>query len=170
MIGDAFLKYLSSIYVFVTNPAQKEGTLHIHRQRIISNKSLLQNASRTGLPQYIQGKPFSFKSWQPPNFNVLPSVPCNYEHRADVEAEDSNGNPVVPHADEAHAEAASGKKIPMHINLQSSSSAASNIDADLPAKSAVAENSKPKKKFKKKKQSDDQNTQWLGDKVRHRSL
>lgn len=68
--GDAFLKYLSSIYVFVANPAQKEGTLHVLRQRIISNRSLLRNASSSGLPQYIQAKPFRFKLWQPPNFSV----------------------------------------------------------------------------------------------------
>ena len=70
ILGDAFLKYLSSVYAFVTNPSLSEGSLHIARQKIISNKSLLQNATRIGLPAYIQSKAFAFKSWQPPRFQV----------------------------------------------------------------------------------------------------
>lgn len=70
--GDSFLKYLASVYVFVTNPAQHEGALHAARQRIISNKVLMQNADRIGLPQYVQSKPFSHKLWYPPNFTVDP--------------------------------------------------------------------------------------------------
>ncbi|KAF8591451.1 ribonuclease III [Ramaria rubella] len=71
LLGDAYLKYLSSVYLFVTNPTQHEGALHIARQRIISNRSLLKNADRSGLPQYIQSKPFTSKAWQPPNFRIF---------------------------------------------------------------------------------------------------
>ncbi|KAH7916192.1 hypothetical protein BJ138DRAFT_996390 [Hygrophoropsis aurantiaca] len=70
LLGDAFLKYLSSLYLFVTNPAQHEGALHTARQSIISNKVLFQCADQVRLPQYIQGKPFPHKMWQPPNFTV----------------------------------------------------------------------------------------------------
>lgn len=70
--GDSFLKYLASVYVFVTNPTQHEGALHAARQRIISNKVLMQSADRIGLPQYVQSKPFSHKLWYPPNFTVDP--------------------------------------------------------------------------------------------------
>ncbi|KAG8218739.1 hypothetical protein J3R82DRAFT_4409 [Butyriboletus roseoflavus] len=70
--GDSFLKYLASVYVFVTNPAQHEGALHAARQRIINNKVLMQSADQIGLPQYIQSKPFSHKLWYPPNFTVDP--------------------------------------------------------------------------------------------------
>ncbi|KAG9317557.1 hypothetical protein JVU11DRAFT_1764 [Chiua virens] len=70
--GDSFLKYLASVYVFVTNPAQHEGALHAARQYIISNKVLMQNAARIGLPEYVQSKPFSHKLWYPPNFAVDP--------------------------------------------------------------------------------------------------
>jgi len=69
-LGDAFLKYLSSIYVFVTNPSLSEGALHVVRQKIISNKSLLIHSTRVGLPAYIQSKSFPYKTWQPPNFRV----------------------------------------------------------------------------------------------------
>jgi endoribonuclease Dicer len=76
-LGDAFLKYLSSVYAFVTNPSLSEGALHFARQKIISNKSLLQNATRIGLPTYIQSKAFAFKSWQPPHFQV--HIPSNIQ-------------------------------------------------------------------------------------------
>ncbi|KAL4075936.1 hypothetical protein J3A83DRAFT_4088626 [Scleroderma citrinum] len=72
LFGDSFLKYLASIYVFVMNPAQHEGALHATRQRIISNKVLMESADRTGLLQYIQGKPFGYKHWHPPNFTISP--------------------------------------------------------------------------------------------------
>ena len=71
--GDAYLKYLSSIYLFVTNPTMHEGMLHIARQKIISNKSLLVNSDKSGLPQYVQSKPFIAKMWLPLGYKVLKS-------------------------------------------------------------------------------------------------
>lgn len=68
--GDAYLKYLSSIYLFVTNPSQHEGALHSARLRIISNKALLQNGDSAGLPPFIQAKNFVSKFWRPPSFEV----------------------------------------------------------------------------------------------------
>lgn len=70
--GDAFLKYLSSVFVFVAHPASSEGALHVARQKIISNRSLFRNANIMGLPEYIQAKTFTFKVWEPPNFNIVP--------------------------------------------------------------------------------------------------
>jgi len=70
MQGDSFLKYFSSVYVFVFNPALSEGALHKARQHLISNKVLKQCGLAIGLPSYIQGKTFSYKLWQPPNFTV----------------------------------------------------------------------------------------------------
>ena len=72
--GDAYLKYLSSIYLFVTNPTMHEGMLHIARQKIISNKSLLVNSDKSGLPQYIQSKPFIAKMWLPLGYKVVKSL------------------------------------------------------------------------------------------------
>src|SRR5258706_5497195 len=69
--GDAYLKYLSSIYLFVTNPTMHEGMLHIARQKIISNKSLLVNSDKSGLPQYVQSKPFIAKMWLPLGYKVV---------------------------------------------------------------------------------------------------
>ena len=72
--GDAYLKYLSSIYLFVTNPTMHEGMLHIARQKIISNKSLLVNSDKSGLPQYIQSKPFIAKMWLPLGYKVIKTL------------------------------------------------------------------------------------------------
>jgi endoribonuclease Dicer len=75
LLGDAYLKYLSSIYLFVTNPAQHEGALHSARLRIISNKALFVNAESVGLAPYIQAKPIAPRQWTPPNFTVIPPPP-----------------------------------------------------------------------------------------------
>ncbi|KAH8830845.1 hypothetical protein DL96DRAFT_1668523 [Flagelloscypha sp. PMI_526] len=70
LLGDAFLKYLSSMYVFVTSPTQSEHSMHMSRQKIISNKALLIHSSRAGLPTYIQSRPFPVKLWLPPGYIV----------------------------------------------------------------------------------------------------
>ena len=75
LFGDAYLKYLSSIYLFVTNPAQQEGALHSARLRIISNKALFVNAESVGLAPYIQAKPLAPRQWSPPNYIVIPPPP-----------------------------------------------------------------------------------------------
>lgn len=92
--GDAFLKYLASIYVFVTNPSLTEGALHVSRQKIISNRSLLFHASRIGMPAFIQSKAFAYKGWQPPNFRVYVPPKAAKDVRKDVgqhESDDHDG-------------------------------------------------------------------------------
>lgn len=74
-LGDAYLKYLYSSYLFVTDSAQREGALHQARLKVISNKALLANAKLAGLPQYIQARSFSYKGWKPPFFEALPDLP-----------------------------------------------------------------------------------------------
>ncbi|KAJ3502176.1 hypothetical protein NLJ89_g9005 [Agrocybe chaxingu] len=94
LLGDAFLKYLSSVYVFVTNPSLNEGSLHVARQKIISNRSLLFHSTRVGLPAYIQSKVFTYKAWQPPNFRVYipPKVPKNEETKATDQPQANEGD------------------------------------------------------------------------------
>jgi hypothetical protein len=151
--GDAFLKYLSSIYVFVTRPAQKEGSLHIYRQKIISNRSLLLNASRSGLPQYIQARPFSFRLWQPPNFSVQTNDHDSCIHRGQTQNEESIADVDMLPADVLELEKTNDAE-----RVLSEKSAAPE-ESEIPA-----ESSKPKRKSKKK-QLEDQSSQWLGDKV-----
>ena len=133
--GDSFLKYLASVYVFVTNPAQHEGALHTTRQRIISNKVLMQNADRIGLPQYVQSRPFSHKLWYPPNFTV---DPLSLSTMADP--------------------AGSGDEIDVTADILQGKQDSVSQDEDKNASNVF-------KKKKKKKLRDENVIQWLGDKV-----
>ncbi|KAF9569018.1 ribonuclease III [Agrocybe pediades] len=154
LLGDAFLKYLSSLYCFVTNPSLSEGALHKVRQKIISNKALFSHATRVGLAPYIQSKTFLYKSWQPPNFYVQQD-PEEKAGDADVMEDlqeslqgESYTEPVTELAElpgspvETHSAGALSDKISATEEKQSNS---------------------PSKK-KKKKKSDD-TVQWLGDKA-----
>jgi hypothetical protein len=130
-LGDAFLKYLASVYVFVTNPSSTEGQLHVARQRIISNKSLLMHSTRIGLPGYIQSKIFAFKAWHPPGFYVYtpPKVPKQPEAKpvegsVDDEAEDEDGevaeveNEVAEIVDIAEAADEDGEVVVAHEDVE----------------------------------------------------
>jgi endoribonuclease Dicer len=63
-LGDAYLKYLSSTYLYATMPGQREGALNHARAQIVSNKALRAGALQFGLPPYIQTKPMNTKNWQ----------------------------------------------------------------------------------------------------------
>ncbi|KDR83836.1 hypothetical protein GALMADRAFT_150895 [Galerina marginata CBS 339.88] len=105
LLGDAFLKYLSSVYVFVTNPSLNEGSLHVVRQKIISNKMLLLHSTRVGLPAYIQSKVFPYRSWQPPNFRLYVPPRVNkdpdqkYLDESKVDNKEEIGDGSVLHED-----------------------------------------------------------------------
>jgi endoribonuclease Dicer len=157
------LKYLSSVYVFVTHPAQHEGALHVSRQKIISNKSLLQNACRAGLPPYIQAKPFTLRLWQPPNFSILPNSGPNIAKEENKE----KGDIICDVDDDAQPADA---QTPAQ-NLEHEAPSTSSEIVPMQSESGVpTENNRPKKKSKKKKQQDEQYTQMLGDKVRSFTL
>ncbi|KAG6891279.1 hypothetical protein C0992_009471 [Termitomyces sp. T32_za158] len=79
---DAFLKFISSTYLFVSCPTHKEGSLHTARQDLISNKSLFQHACRAGIPSYIQSKLFAPRLWTPPFFTPL--SPASREDEGEI--------------------------------------------------------------------------------------
>lgn len=94
---------MSTIYVFVNEPSNKEGALHTARQHIVSNNTLLRSFDSAGLPCYVQYKPFSAKSWQPPNFRTSEDPPSKTEfQRHRKENEQTLGDKVY------NAEAACG--------------------------------------------------------------
>ncbi|KAJ7129775.1 hypothetical protein C8R44DRAFT_850822 [Mycena epipterygia] len=102
LLGDSFLKYLSTIYVFVNEPSNKEGVLHTARQHIVSNNTLLRSFDSAGLPCYVQYKPFSAKSWQPPNFRTSEEPPSKTEsQRHRKENEQTLGDKVLADVAEA---------------------------------------------------------------------
>ncbi|EPQ59279.1 hypothetical protein GLOTRDRAFT_136195 [Gloeophyllum trabeum ATCC 11539] len=96
LLGDAYLKYLSSVYLFVTNPEKREGALHFARQRIISNKSLLEYADSAGLPPFIQSKPFVAKLWQPAPLEAATSPDEASVGNASAAGAESNTSVVPP--------------------------------------------------------------------------
>ncbi|KAH9077365.1 hypothetical protein EDB83DRAFT_2349688 [Lactarius deliciosus] len=174
LLGDAYLKYLSSIYLFVTNPSQHEGALHSARLRIISNRALFFNAENAGLAPYIQAKPLVPKQWYPPNFTVIPPPPPKAQENEsgtrvdrdgteretgmdasdiqDVKQEEKDRvSPVAADSVETRESAAYGGF--------SADPGQGDID-DVPIKVAAKPNTTSKKSKK-----DDQNVQWLGDKA-----
>ncbi|EJD53820.1 ribonuclease III [Auricularia subglabra TFB-10046 SS5] len=81
LLGDSVLKFLASAALFVRKPTSSESELHLGRQNIFSNRALTQAARRAGLPPFILTKPFSIKSWIPPNydFDRAPAKPLSEE-------------------------------------------------------------------------------------------
>jgi endoribonuclease Dicer len=136
----------------VTNPAQTEGALHVARQRIISNKALLHNAARTGLPSFIQARPFSLRMWQPPNFTVAPTPIRPPENVVDA-GPVQNTDIQIP-ADEADS-------TPQHsLNSVDFHDPVSQKSDSVPE----GGEGEPSRKRQKRRQ-EEQCTQWLGNKV-----
>ncbi|KAG1874526.1 hypothetical protein DFJ58DRAFT_315470 [Suillus subalutaceus] len=136
LLGDSFLKYFSSVYVFVFNPALSEGALHKARQHIISNKVLTQCGLSIGLPSYIQGKTFSYRLWQPPNFTVHDASLQHLGRSNDLMSSSGNG----------------GMAIDTQTQAPINDTNASTIHSTSQSKT-------------KHKAPDDNITQWLGDKT-----
>jgi len=109
LLGDAYLKYLSSIYLFVTSPAQHEGALHAARLRIISNKALFLNTESVGLAPYIQAKPLVPKQWNPPNFTVIPPLPPKNSVTASATATNEDNTERETGADGSEAQGDEGE-------------------------------------------------------------
>ncbi|KAL5527188.1 hypothetical protein ACEPAG_5979 [Sanghuangporus baumii] len=163
LLGDAYLKYLSSIYLFVTFPTLHEGALHLSRQRIISNRSLLKNANRCGLPQYIQSKPFTPKSWAPQNFILYRPPKARQEDESmDILEQELEEGELPP---EKNSDAARKETIDMKSSF-SNNSVLVVSEEDGFGKSAddQPETGAQSKKAGKKKQ-ESLTTQWLGDKA-----
>ncbi|KAJ4466505.1 hypothetical protein J3R30DRAFT_3689707 [Lentinula aciculospora] len=94
LLGDAFLKLLSSIYIFVMYPKAEEASMHNYRQAIISNKSLLKNAVAVGLPSFIQSKPFSFKGWHPPRISSRDTSERSMSAKENTASDDKNSGEI----------------------------------------------------------------------------
>ena len=153
--GDAYLKYLSSIYLFVTFPSTPEGALHILRQKIISNRSLLRNANRCGLPQYIQSKTFTLKSWSPPGFHVYqkrkaePQAEGSAQALEDGELLNDDKAPVTREKNSVEED----------VNIEDRSEEKSLGMVPAPNKTPT------QKLSKRRRQENESNVQWIGDKV-----
>ncbi|KAF8609137.1 hypothetical protein BDV93DRAFT_517997 [Ceratobasidium sp. AG-I] len=70
-LGDTFIKYAASAYLYGTDPDATAGTLHMRRQRMVNNKSLWTGAQAIGLPSCIQSEPFKPRQWSIPNACII---------------------------------------------------------------------------------------------------
>jgi len=196
LLGDAYLKYLSSIYLFVTNPSQHEGALHSARLRIISNRALFFNAENAGLAPYIQAKPLVPKQWCPPNFTVVPPPPPKVQENESATRVDKDGAEREAAADASEIQDVKQEEkdraspsLSLRGGLGTSEPDAHQVAADsvetlestasgdfsaepgrrqgdidrAPINDAAKPNTE--KLSSKKSKKDDQNVQWLGDKV-----
>ncbi|KAJ9052737.1 Dicer-like protein 1 [Entomophthora muscae] len=92
LLGDAFLKFMVTVYLYVTRPKDDEGKMHCHRVRKICNKTLFQKCRQFNLTQYFNWKPLDKAKWRPPNFinpdaledHALSEVRLNDKCLADV--------------------------------------------------------------------------------------
>ncbi|KAL8265490.1 hypothetical protein R6Q59_023620 [Mikania micrantha] len=70
LLGDAYLKWVVSRYLFLKHPQKHEGQLTRMRQQTVSNMVLYQYALTKGLQSYIQADRFAPSRWAAPG--VLP--------------------------------------------------------------------------------------------------
>lgn len=142
----------------MTFPTLREGELHIARQRIISNRSLLRNANRCGVPQYIQSKPFTPRLWIPLNYKLYQRPRALQDSVDDVRKETDNGE--LPDGKEQFR----GSVVETHTQT-----ANILVKPEESQDLSQATDTHPYKTPGKKKilASD---LQWLGDKVRHIDL
>ncbi|KAK7049611.1 Dicer-like protein 1 [Paramarasmius palmivorus] len=147
MLGDAFLKYLASLQVFVSGPCRDEGHMHVARQRLISNKTLLECALSVGLPSYIQSRPFSLRNWQPPNFHVQ------------IDSPNSSSEPIATR-NVSSADAGSA-----HAIIPSDDNMPNSRPSDAEPLEAPNGTKKKGRKSKRKKVAGEQQVTYLGDKT-----
>ncbi|CAE7125714.1 unnamed protein product [Rhizoctonia solani] len=69
-LGDTFIKYAASAYLYGTEPSSPSGTLHARRQKMVNNRSLWLGAQDLGLPPCIQSEVFRPKQWFIPNVSI----------------------------------------------------------------------------------------------------
>lgn len=70
LLGDAYLKWVVSRFLFLKYPQKHEGQLTRMRQQMVSNMVLYQSALCKGLQSYIQADRFAPSRWAAPG--VLP--------------------------------------------------------------------------------------------------
>ena len=70
-IGDSFLKYSTTSYLFCVNPTVHEGRLSHLRSRMVSNLNLYRLGRRKGLGDYMVATKFEpHDNWLPPCYHV----------------------------------------------------------------------------------------------------
>ncbi|KAK6635205.1 hypothetical protein RUM44_000456 [Polyplax serrata] len=72
MLGDSFLKFASSLFIFREFPNHNEGILSFVKGKLVSNKNLLYCGLAKKLTDYINVNDFSpMSGWNPPLFSLF---------------------------------------------------------------------------------------------------
>ena len=136
--------------------------MHVSRQRIISNRSLLRNANRCNLPQYIQSRSLLIKAWAPPNFEV-------HNNTNSINAEDEINDKVTDMpAKSASAEKLGSESATLQVDrapkeaLPDSPGGKTTGTANQASDSGKTRRGRPSKRKRQSTQGEDQG---LGDKV-----
>ncbi|GMT18805.1 hypothetical protein PFISCL1PPCAC_10102, partial [Pristionchus fissidentatus] len=86
-IGDSFLKYTVTDFLYHTHPDLHEGKLSFARSKEVSNCNLYRLGKKIGLPSIIVGSKFDVQdSWLPPCY--VPEVPFKAPNSEDAEKKD----------------------------------------------------------------------------------
>ncbi len=145
--------------------------MHVARQRIISNRVLLQSAREADVPQFIQSKPLKTRSWLPYNYKVSKFVPPTdtsviSKVDEDTEMKEIDNDPYATNEmeidglDEAeltNADATGG--VDSHPRPMTDRPPDSNTLMEAPNPTPTSAPKKPRKRW------EDPRVQWLGDKV-----
>lgn len=83
LLGDAYLKWIVSRFLFLKHPQKHEGQLTRMRQQMVSNMVLYQYALSKGLQSYIQADRFAPSRW------AAPGVPPVFDEDDTKESESS---------------------------------------------------------------------------------
>ncbi|KAF2304830.1 hypothetical protein GH714_038108 [Hevea brasiliensis] len=104
LLGDAYLKWVVTRFLFLQYPLKHEGQLTRMRQQMVSNMILYQYALNKGLQSYIQADRFAPSRWAAPG--VLPVFDedtkdgdCTFFDQERSSAEDTPG---LDHADDGY--------------------------------------------------------------------
>ncbi|KAK4394559.1 Endoribonuclease Dicer1, partial [Sesamum angolense] len=106
LLGDAYLKWVVSRFLFLKHPQKHEGQLTRMRQKMVSNSVLYEYALNKGLQSYIQADRFAPSRWAAPG--VLPVFDEDTKEEEssffDQEVESDEGLKRKIHDDEEYEE------------------------------------------------------------------
>ncbi|KAH7414675.1 hypothetical protein KP509_14G005300 [Ceratopteris richardii] len=94
LLGDSFLKYAVSRYLYLVYDRKHEGQLSNRRARLICNKTLHQLAVARLIPAYIRDEPFQPEYWKAPGMLSVKSAACkcNLENSTILGDSDDSGD------------------------------------------------------------------------------
>lgn len=134
-VGDSFLKYQSTLFLFSRYDEFLEDQLTVLRSQIISNANLLRTALITGVFRYVICSRFEVRSsrlagWTPPLYVPTGSVfrppPASASGAAELPAASADQSPAAPSSQTISSRDATSDVIAMDLQLNCSGANASH--------------------------------------------